>query len=336
MSVDLTRHSSSWTLVLFALLGALFCLRAAVAPGAEPAEIPAQMPLGVWVDSLGGGLPAWLSRGLVLLLVFWNGTLLTRILSRNMILLERSYLPYILYLLIACGPAFSSVSLAPYMAATLLVSAHNLMIDSFRRVIIYSKSFDAALLMGLAVLVYAPAVVYVPLLLCALVIFKKGWREWVSTSVALLLPMLAYSYVAWGLGGSFSRSWQTLSEALSGRLEGAFFWAQRPDPLLAAFGGLVILATLVSLALFFSRVGTMRTRPYKSCLYFVWVFLFSLALSLSPGASWSDLPLLGMAPALLMPIGLTRFGGWIANTVYLVLLGLVLLYNLLPLIGISF
>lgn len=344
MQVDLTRHSLGWTLLLFAGLTLLFWIRSLAAPLPEVATFSTQMPLGIWIDRFGHACPLWIKNLLIVLIVFWNGLLLTRLMSRNMLVLERTYMPFILYLLVACGLSFGRAPLAPYVAAGLLVSAFDLMIGSFRRVVVYAKSFDSALLTGLSILVYGPAALYALLLPCALLLFRKDWREWLTCLTGLFLPFLIASYVYWGLGESFGhlgeRWWQEICE----RLAAPFYWQQSSELLSSSISALgeretltllitawtpLVLVTGIALAVFILRTQNMRTRPYKTYLYFIWILVFSLILLLTPGGSMSDLPLVAAPLAIVIPNFFTRFGGWIGNLTYLLLLGCIILYNLL-------
>lgn len=346
MHVDLTRHSLGWTLLLFAGLTALFWMRGVAAPLPEAGAFSTQMPLGLWIDRAGAWLPLGLRNLLIVLIVFWNGLLLTRVMSRNMLVLERTYMPFILYLLVACGLSFGRTSLAPYVAAGLLVTAFDLMVGSFRRVVVYAKSFDSALLTGLSALVYGPAAVYALLLPCSLILFRKGWREWLTTTVGLALPFLIASYVYWGLGEPFLHVWNLWLQEMSERLGSPFFWQQtseafRAGSVAGSQGALalmiaawvpIVLVTWAALAVFLFKARSMRTRPYKTYLYFVWILFFSLLLGVTPGGSAAELPLLAAPLAIVMPTYFNRFGGkWPGNGAYLLLLGCVILYNLLTL-----
>ena len=329
---------------MFAGLTCLFWLRSVAAPLPEVDALSTQMPLGLWIDRLGHALPLWGKNLCIVLIVFWNSLLLTRLVSRNMLVLERTYLPFILYLLVACGLSFGRAPLAPYVAAGLLVSAFDLMIGSFRRVVVYAKSFDSALLTGLSILVYGPAAIYALLLPCALIIFRKEWREWLSCLTGLCLPFLIASYIYWGLGEPFPYLGQLWLQEIQDRLAAPFYWQQTATllaPEISLFGGKgplvlmlmiwipLLLVSLAALAVFFSRKSSMRTRPYKTYLYFIWILAFSLILLLTPGGSMTDLPLLAAPLAIVIPAYFNRFGGWHGNSVYLLLLGTIILYNLI-------
>ena len=343
MPVDLTRHSLGWTLLMFTGLTTLFWLRSVAAPLPEMDALSTQMPLGVWIDRLGHALPLWGKNLCIVLIVFWNSLLLTRLMSRNMLVLERTYLPFVLYLLVACGLSFGRAPLAPYVAAGLLVSAFDLMIGSFRRVVIYAKSFDAALLTGLSMLVYGPAAIYALLLPFSLILFRKDWREWISCLTGLVLPFLIASYIYWGLGEPFPYLAELWLQEMQERLSGPFYWQQTAE-LLSSASSLqdtrtplvlmittwapLLLVSLAALVVFIGRGRSMRTRPYKTYLYFLWILFFSLILLLTPGGSMTDLPLLAAPLAIIIPNFFTRFGGWIGNLTYLVLLGTIIVYNL--------
>lgn len=326
--IDLTRHNLSWTLFLFAGVVALFWVRGVSSPAVWEVPPGLQMPLGEWLDRGTALLPEWLCNLTAALIVFWNGLALSRIISRNMILLERSYLPFILYLLIACGYRFGGPSLVPFAVAGLAVTAYELMINSFRREINYTRSFDSALLLSLCVLLYAPAVALIPLLPCGLVIFKKGWREWVTSFTGLLLPFGIASYIYWGLGHPFSHLWHLFRDILTVRLASPAFSVDMSMPLLLIFGGAGAILLLVGLFVIFTRQHGMRTRPRKTIAYLIWVLLFSAALVVAPGGTPNDLIVLGLPLSVVMTIALNRIGNVFSNVAYLILLGSILFYNL--------
>ena len=130
------------------------------------------MPLGSLLNRFSATYPI-AAKTLAAVLLFLNSILLLRIVSRNMILTDRSYMPIIVYLLVAAGCGFGSSALGAITVSLLAVCSFDQMLGSFRRAVQYGKLFNAALLAGLAPLVWSHAVVYAFLLPVSLILFKK-------------------------------------------------------------------------------------------------------------------------------------------------------------------
>ena len=101
--------------------------------------------------------------------------------ARNMILLERTYMPLIIFILVGCGSWYDPAALDIYVVALLMLGSFRQTIKSFRRETAYAYTFNAALLLGLSILIYAPSAIYILLLPISHILFMKRWREWVVT-----------------------------------------------------------------------------------------------------------------------------------------------------------
>ena len=77
----------------------------------------------------------------------------------------------------------------------------------------------------------------------------------------------------------------------------------------------------------------MRTRAYKSSVYFLWILFFSLLPLAAPGRAMTDLVLPAAPLAVVMPAYFSRRSGWIPDAVYLLLFGSVICYGLLSWAG---
>ena len=333
MGYDITRQSLGWTLFFFAALALLFWACSALSPA--PAGVPegTAMPLGRLLARLSGSRPL-LAEALAVLLALWNGLMIVRIISRNMILLERTYMPVVVYLVVACGSGFGAAMLAPLAASALMIGSFDRMMVSFRRVVTYSSLFNSSIQAGLALLVEPHTLVYALSLPVALVVFKKGWRDWIVCWTGWLLPMAIASYVYWGMGYRFDRLARLFAESVAGGFSGGGFPAGWSDPALLAFWGICVVVTGFSLVAFFRRAATMRTRAYRSFVYFLWILFFSALLFVYPGRSAADFPLIAAPLAVIIPTYFNRRGGWLPDVIYLLLLGSAVAYNLLALAGV--
>ena len=237
-------------------------------------------------------------------------------------------MPLILYPAIACGCYFDpAISLPALTAAAFLICSFDLTIASFRRTVLFGPLFDAALFAGTALLIESRTIVYTLLLPVASILFKKNAREWIVMWAGFLLPSILCSYIYWGMGYSFGYTFVRFGENLTALLSGNDFPPSFPEPLLLAFWAGCATATVLALITFWKRSETMRTRAYKTFVYFLWILLFSALLPALPGRSVADFPLLAAPLAVVIPAYFSRHSGWIANLVYVWIVGSIVCYN---------
>lgn len=132
MGYDVTRQGLGWTLFFFALLLLLFWKHSLAEPVPFDPLSAGDMPLGAVLAGVARRLPVF-SGILSALLAFAGGVVLTRIVSRNMILLERTYMPILLYPAVGCSAYFGPESLPALAASFLTIASFDTMLVSFRR-----------------------------------------------------------------------------------------------------------------------------------------------------------------------------------------------------------
>lgn len=155
----------------------------------------------------------------------------------------------------------------------------------------FGSLFNATILAGAALLVWSHTIVYVLLLPFALVVFKRSGREWIVAWVGMLLPLAICSYIEWGTGRSFLGPVSRLWEGVRGAFAGPGFDLPTIRPALWVFWSMCLTVTVLSLVALWRRSGTMRTRAYKSSVYFLWILFFSLLPLAAPGRAMTDLVL---------------------------------------------
>lgn len=163
MGYDVTRQGLGWTLFFFALLLLLFWKHSLAEPVPFDPLSAGDMPLGTVLARRSRRLPVF-SGILSALLAFAGGVVLTRIVSRNMILLERTYMPILLYPAVGCSAYFGPESLPALAASFLTIASFDTMLVSFRRTARFGSLFNATILAGAALLVWSHTIVYVLLL----------------------------------------------------------------------------------------------------------------------------------------------------------------------------
>ena len=142
MGYDVTRQGLGWTLFFFALLLLLFWKHSLAEPVPFDPLSAGDMPLGTVLAGVARRLPVF-SGILSALLAFAGGVVLTRIVSRNMILLERTYMPILLYPAVGCSAYFGPESLPALAASFLTIASFDTMLVSFRRTARFGSLFNA-------------------------------------------------------------------------------------------------------------------------------------------------------------------------------------------------
>ncbi len=259
------------------------------------------MPLGRWLDALAAGLPV---LGIVLsgLLVFVNSFYVTRVVVRNVIYLERTYMPAIIYLLVSSGYFHSLASLRPLLVALLVIIACEIVFRSYHYKFLASGPYlMVGFALGLAGAIYAPALGLVALMPVGLLIFRIfDLREWLAAMGGWLLPLFFSAYAVWLGGGEFlSIVDDARAEILSpGQMPGVgsfnlFHWI---------FAGAVATLFLLSLVTFTVHRRAYKLRPLKAYSFFIWMLLLWVAaMALLPSGSLYELPILAVPLSVIIP-----------------------------------
>ncbi len=242
-------------------------------------------PSALLVERLVGGRGSLAGMIISLLLIFCNGILLSRIVSRYSVSNVRSFIPMILYTIAVCLSS-SFESILPQLVALFLIMGCARLVASFKRTIIYAPLFEGYFLIGiLPILVPATLPIAVGIL-AVMFIYERTMREFVVGLGGLLLPTLLCSWLWWLCDGAEP-------------LAVVFSIANGLHLDTSAVGQLFTLGALpVSVPLFYmtalSLLGTalviaagndMRTRPKKICYHFALIFLLGLASLLLMGLS---------------------------------------------------
>lgn len=344
MSLDLTRQSLLKTLLYFVLLAAIFwgaelfhperegmvaAAQAAALQGG--ASLQARMPLGILIDNLIRSVP---TVGILLssLLVFVNSFFVTRIVIRNVIFLERTYMPSIVYLLISSGYYNSYMSFRPLLVAFLLLLAAELIFRSYNYKALATGAYMAVgFIFGTAAAVYAPALFFVVLLPVGLIIFRLfDIREWIAAFGGWLLPLFFSAYGVWLCGGEFLGIFPAALDALltpvpmpSYQLFSSFEWT---------FIGCVAVLFVLSIVTFLGRSRSYKLKPFKAYIFFIWMLLVSvLVLAFAPCRSLYQLTVIAIPLAVIIPTYFnSRKPNFVSNFLYVLMMGCAVVIHLLP------
>lgn len=341
MSLDLTRQSLLKTLLYFVLLAAIFwgaeffhpersgLVAAAHSEGI--AALPKGMPLGKLIDNVLGQVPG---VGMLLssLLVFVNSFFVTRIVIRNVIFLERTYMPAIIYLLVSSGYYNSYMSFRPLLVAFLLLIAAEIIFKSYNyKALATGPYMVVGFIFGLAGAVYAPALLLAALIPVGLVIFRLfDIREWVAALGGWMMPLFFSAYGVWLAGGDFLGIITECREALMtplllppAALFSSFEWT---------FIGCLAVLFVLSIVTFFGRSRSYKLKPFKAYIFFIWMLVAAaLILAFMPCRSLYQFPILAIPLAVIIPTYFnSRKPNFVTNFLYVLMMGCAVVIHLLP------
>ena len=136
------------------------------------------------------------SRLVALILLIITGYMLIRLNSKYIFIQDRTYLPLFFMILIA-GSSRTFQQLNPVIpAAIFILLALERMLGTYRVDKLSLNPFEAAFMVAIASLFYAPSVFFLLMIWIAVGILRPGyWREWIYTILGFLMPYLfLYSY----------------------------------------------------------------------------------------------------------------------------------------------
>ncbi len=331
MKVDVLRQPLMATLMLFAVLAILFVCRFLAYPYPEEAFTGAGTPVEAFLQGLAAKYRT-ASMIACTLLIFANGVSLSRILSQNMVLSSRSYLPMIFYLVVGCGIWFGGASLPTVLSSFLLIRGIEYFISSFVRRTSFNQVFRGALLVGCIPLIYPPATLYLLAIPAAAAVFRRSGRETAVAVIGGLFPLLTYAYVMWAMNLGFTAPIMEIldgSFAASGGMSlgiGSGLEIMRLIP--AAIIGLL---TVIGLGSFGITSGMMRTRARTIFVYFILLLLIGGGQLFITAAGPAALVLFAIPVATIIPVFFSRFTGWVPGAAYIALLLSITALNAYPL-----
>jgi hypothetical protein len=334
MSIDITRPSLFRSILYFGLLYLLFRFREygsaeAFVVGTAGAAMAGLMPLGQWLAEWFAAHGVWTEMVLFLLSLL-NAFYLTRILARNLIYRERTYIPALIYLIVAQGYALSGGTVVGLTVAFLVIMAFDNMIQSHGRAHHAGYFLHAGVALGLAPILYAPAVLFLLLLPLGFVLFRQNRRNVMIALLGYLLPIFFSSYILWGMGDDFGATLRQLfaglvTPASGGDLPGVI---ARMGPWDYGLLGLLLLLTVTALVQFSQNRETMRRRALRGNTLLIWMLFLAVGMTALPGRSAVVFPIVAVPLAAIIPACFNRRSGWWPNLLYALMIGSVISYNL--------
>lgn len=281
------------------------------------AEVPEKLYFSFQIVTLPGSPMLWKVLGLILLIT--QGLWLNHIHNVSGIFEERSNTVLLLYVLFASTiPATQNLS-APLLASTFLIPSWQQIFTIYNQHEVHRQDFNAALLAGVAALIYLPSILLVLVLWTALIVIRTiTVKDLIFSILGLLLPALYLWFTVFMIDGNFNFS---LQEHLYGSYEE---WS-KTDLILT---GLMILIGVLGWGSSMGKV-TMRRRNFYLLLIvglLVGVIPFAAGLQAFYGCIVS-------LAVVLAPLGATYFNSfnrkWLPELLVTVWVGFIIAFQLI-------
>lgn len=329
---EVIKQSLLMVIVTFLAMMIVILWRVAVVPNSFETSVAADMPLGRLIDGITGGfIPLTYFIGIII--AFINASLLTGIILRYSVSVVRTYLPMIIYAMIAFGVCVPVGSLSAFFASLILILSSASMIAAFRRSYQFGNVFKSAFFLGILPMMYAPSVVLVLIIPVTLILYQRTFREWIVALTGFCLPFLLCSVGWWIAGESFGYIWETMAADIfagsaSMSVTDVFLNSELLVKIVVA---IYVLLAVYSIFLILFRLAGMRTRARKIYLHFIWLLILCIAMIFLPSSNIISIGLIAVPASVVISAFFIKRSGWITVAVYVFLLLMMFLMNLFPL-----
>lgn len=241
--------------------------------------------------------------------------------------LSKSYcaLPMPIYGILTCGLLVSPNLLIMASTSLSVAMAIFLLMRSLHSAGEKDSVFFAALLLGIAAIIYPPSLLLAAIIPLAVLILALSLRQAVLMIIGYLLPLLSASYLLWYQGDSFIAFGENLLMAIiTPRME---FPEQLP------YLAIVMGVGVVAIMLWSGVYSLIRpdkifvlTRVRRSLLLFIWLFVLSAATLFLPGSSLVSLSIISIPATILLSFSLSLLPNNQSTIAYWLLLLMVALH----------
>ena len=233
-----------------------------------------------WIEGWQTGHPL-AARILSLILVVTEALMVARIGTRHSLYSGGAPITMPLFALTALGVLQSPNGLIGILSALLLIRALRNLCASARNGYTFTPLFRGSFYLGLLPLLQAPTLLLIPLVGCALFLFKRTLREVIIALGGLLLPLASACYLSWAFGGELEAPLVQLGSILS---EAPLFPLFEKASFLLILQLLILSAASLCALFFFLSDRYSRTSKARAILtLFSWGYLLSLAMLLTRG-----------------------------------------------------
>ncbi len=227
-----------------------------------------------------------------------------------------------LYAVLACGIFVGDDYLASALSALILARAMRNFCVACRNGYAFSALFRGALYLGLVPLITLSAWPLLLMLPLVTFLFKRTLREWIVALVGVVLPLGLLLYAHWAVTADYRMPWERMVQGLTAE-SGLSLFADA-SILLVVQLVVMLAATLWALFYYLSDIYAATSKARAILTAHLWLFLLcSVSLAL-PGASVGNLALLAIPMAMLLPFLFVRLKRSWANSLYALMLLLVI------------
>ena len=230
-------------------------------------------------------------------------------------------LPIPLYGLLACGVFVAPNILETAVASLAFAVSIYLLLRSLHSADEKDSVFFAAILLGVATLLYPPCVVLVGVIPLAVFVLALSLRQFLLMAVGYLLPLFVASYAMWYRGDDLLQFGRNFIDALSVPQMGEI--ATVPYLSIALLG--VVVAILVLGGLYAAARPDkifLLARVRRALHLFLLVSLLSMTMLLIPSCSLSACAIIAVPIAILLSFVLTVLPNNLSTVAYWILLAL--------------
>jgi hypothetical protein len=313
------RANQPLSFVLIPLLGILLWL-----PGFIHPSPPAEMVYMPFYSGLDIFLRAHPLTSVTLGFIFSLGEafLLNYIIHEHHILIKRSWLPALLFIVLsACTPGL--LWLHPeHIAGVFLLGALHFLIGTYRMDKAFGQVFNAGILIGIAALFYLPSIVFLVFAIAAILILRPFiWREWIILILgSTIAPIYAGVYFFW-----HDQLRAVTQNMVLAPIHHRDFFLKLPSEyyFLTAMIGLLLF---VAAGRFLSGAGTSTLKTKKGISVMIWFLLFS-AIAILPAQNFAVAGFIFAIYPLALFISnyfLVARRIWLAESIFLLLLASIL------------
>ena len=239
--------------------------------GANAADLDLAGPLGRLVVKPLSAFPG-ISSLLALLAILLCGYLLVQLNAKYVFLKTRSQLPLLFYIVITgclAGMRFLSPAMLSVFFIILMLYRS---FASFKKDRLTFHFLDAGIILGIAVMISIPALIFFPLLFIVLLLFRnKVWQEWIYPWIGFCLPFLFWASYLFltdqplqNIGEEFRRAFSA-----PGRAE-AYTLVQ------LIFCGYLVFLVLIGSLHMIRTIGIRKIQSRVFFIVFLWLFILSI------------------------------------------------------------
>lgn len=246
--------------------------------------------------------------------------------SRFRLYPSQNFMSMPLYGITACGIFISDNCLAAAAASLLAAMALNYICLGYLRERDLSAMLYAGLCTGSLLLLSTSGAVWVAAMLPAIFIFSFSTRELFVLLTSMIMPVAAFCYAVWALGGEFTLPAMRIWESLTAASGVATFGDDAVGALLT--GGLLGFTLICSMALFLANRFMVAVKSRGILIYITVLSLLSAAMLALPSSTPADFAVAAVPMATIMPVLFIREGERLSAILYLSLIAVFILHLL--------